>query len=58
MKALFCLLSLLCLLSCSKATKEINDKSYLLGSSGKIMIVDSLLFVLDYPGEHMFYINL
>lgn len=66
------LLIFLSLLSCSKNKtgideifeqkislehkKKINENNYLIGSSGKMLIIDSLLITIDYSNEHLFHI--
>lgn len=66
------LLIFLGLLSCSKSHNTINeifkhnislqhkkiiyDEDYLIGSSGKMLIIDSILITLDYNNERMFHV--
>ncbi|ULB33798.1 BF3164 family lipoprotein [Proteiniphilum propionicum] len=39
-----------------KHKKIINDSTYIIGSSGKMLIVDSFLITLDYKNERMFHL--
>lgn len=36
--------------------KKIDDKTYLIGSSGKMLIVDSILIVLDYSAQSVLHL--
>jgi len=36
--------------------KMIDDKTYLIGSSGKMLIVDSILIALDYSAQSVLHL--
>lgn len=39
-----------------KHKKIINDSTYIIGSAGKMLIIDSLLITLDYRNEQLFHV--